>query len=195
MKNWIIFLLMVCSVAFADTNPIPISKLPQLVEKPTLFKPDNYYTDSTVNLGHLINEWDWDFTTKSFIPDLILSKTKNGKGWKLELRHSSYTLGNLAKNKIQLYLLKDFSMKQTITTYQINFGKYKSVYLRQVVFKDGSSSIDIQNREFIKYEAESSEFKKGERDHIVTYNIYGYLFFKGKFCSMNDSFSSAKCKT
>ena len=194
MKNWIIFLLMVCSVAFAVTNPIPISKLPQLVEKPTLFKPDIYLTDSEVSLGHLVNQWEWDFTTRSFIPDLILSKTKNGKGWMLELRHSSYKIDNLAKNKILLYTLKDFSAKQTIKTYQINFGKYKNVYLRQVIFKNNSSSIDIQNREFIKYEAESSEFKKGERDDMVTHNIYGYLFFKSKFCSMNDSFNSAKCK-
>ena len=194
IKKWIPIFLVVSSLALAVTSPFPVSKLSQIVEKPNSFKPDNFYDDSEINPGYKINRWEWNFDKESFGEGLTLSKTKNGKGWKFDPNYSKYKIDDLVKNKILLFILKDSDLKKNTSVYKVDFGKFKKVYLRLANYQDGSSSFDLQNREYVTYEGESSKFEKGGLSHFIQYNIYAYLFSKSDFCSLNDAFRSVKCK-
>ena len=195
MKKWIFILFAANSLALAVTSPFPVSKFPQIIEKPNSFKSDEFYDDSEINPGYKINKWEWNFDAKPFGDKLSLSKTKDGKGWSLYTGYTGYSLDKIAKNRKLLYTVSDISMKQKYNTFQISLGKFKNIFLKQTVFEDGTSSVHIQNREYTTYEAKSSSFDKSGATFMTEYNMYAYLFSKKKFCAMNDGFSVVNCES
>jgi hypothetical protein len=114
MKKWIFILFAANSLALAVTSPFPVSKFPQIIEKPNSFKSNEFYDDSEINPGYKINKWEWNFDAKPFGDKLSLSKTKDGKGWSLYTGYTGYSLDKIAKNRKLLYTVSDISMKKNI---------------------------------------------------------------------------------
>jgi hypothetical protein len=194
IKEWISIFLVTSSISFAVKSPFSVNNLPLIIENPNSFSPDEYYTESPLDHSYLFYKWEWRFDTSKPETSLILSKTKDNKGWRLRLDFSDYKIDELAKNRTALYGLKNVSMKRAISVYKISFGRYENVYLKQTIFEDGSSFIDLQNLDYVTYEAESSSFEKGGRTYLLEYDVYSYLFLKSKFCSMEDRFGSVQCE-